>query len=106
MYRGYSAYYPNSGGYLYESFKVTILILTPACQRRIVPCPSRVSMCTRFYRASIVSCREADRCDPIHHSLVVSGTPVRIRGRKSIGLHDSLHTFPSTYITMRSVYAG
>src|SRR6266702_765114 len=34
MYGGYSSYYPNRGGYLYESFKVTILILTPACQRR------------------------------------------------------------------------
>src|SRR5207245_8736727 len=94
MYGGYSSYYPNSGGYLYEPFKVTILILTPACQRRIVPCPSRVSMCSRLYRASIVSCREADRCDPIHHSLVVSGTPLRIRCPKRIGLHDSVDNVP------------
>src|SRR5439155_24843171 len=106
MYGVYSSYYPNSSGYLYESFKFTILILTPTCQRRLVPCPSRVSMCTRLYCASIVSCRQADCCDPIHHSLVVSGTPVRIRGRKSIRLHDSINYFPSTEIIFREVRCG
>src|SRR5207245_10808460 len=89
MYGGYSSYYPNSGGYLYESFKVTILILTPACQRRIVSCLGRVSMCACIYRASIVSCCESDRGDAMHYSLLVSGTPVRIRDRNSIGLQDS-----------------
>src|SRR6266567_7233446 len=103
MHRGYSAYYPDRGGYLYESFKVTILILTPMCQRRIMPWPRRVSMRTRFYCSSIVSCREANRGDPIHHPLVVSSTPVRVRGRKSIGLHDSVNNFPTAQIIFREV---
>src|SRR5436190_20866658 len=103
MYGGYSSHYPNSGGYLYGSFKVTILILTPTCQRRIVPCPSRVSMCARLYSPSIVSCRQADRCDPIHHSLVVSSTPVRIHGRKSIRLHDSINNLHAPKIILREV---
>src|SRR5438876_6075269 len=106
MYGGYSSYYPNRGGYLYESFKVTILVLTPTCQRRIVPCPSRVSMCARLYSPSIVSRCEADRCDSVHHSFVVSGTPVRIRGRKSIGLNDSVHNFPPAQIIFREVRCG
>src|SRR5438309_3098091 len=95
MYGCYSSYYPDRGGYLDESFKVTILILTPTCQRRIMPRPRCVSMCTRLYSPSIISRCEAERCDPIHHSLVVSSAPVRIRRRKSIRLHDSVHNFPS-----------
>src|SRR5438552_14427438 len=106
MHGGYSSYYPNSGGYLYEPFKVTILILTPTCQRRIVSCPSRVSMCARFYRASIVSCCEADRCDAIHYSFVVSCTPVRVRGRESVGLNDSVNDVLSTQILLRVVGSG
>src|SRR5712692_1646071 len=101
MYSRDSANNSNRGGYLYESLEIAVLILTPSSKRRIVTSPSSVRVGACFYCPSVVSSREADCGDTIHHSLVMSGTPVRIRGRKSIGLHDPINNLPSAQVIFR-----
>src|SRR6266446_9464480 len=102
----YATDYSNRYWYLYESFKVVVVILSPSGQRRIVARPCSVGMRTCFDCPSVVSGREAYSCDSIHHSLVVCGTPVRIRGRKSVGLHDSLNDIRSTEILFAEESCG
>src|SRR5467141_4167603 len=106
MNSGYPTDYSNRCWYLYEYFKVGVVILSPSRQRRIVASPCSVGMRTCFDCPSVVSGREAYSRDSIHHALIVSGTPVRIRGRKSVGLHDSLNDILSPHILFTEESCG
>src|SRR6266705_7042387 len=103
---GYSADYSHRSRHFYESFKVSIVVLTPPGVRGVVAGPRGVRVCSSLYGASIVPSCKADRCDPVHDPFVVSCAPVRVCGCKGVGVHNPINNSLTSQGLLRYPNAG